>query len=286
MCTENRDDYLKGDNNGLQRTIREANEIFKNVKQTSDATLDSRLMVNISDLAYKKAAQLAFGDTSTGVDVDDFVSKCIAFMKRPVQEAAGGDDGEAPTSTARRRNRRQSRRDDEEEDDLDADQLDWAYLGSHACFPANIRPPVPGFLLGPLSVQKRVRAPTQRRARQRRDVDGEEKRPEALTRSDLETSSNNTVTVICNKLWEILDVHCKTGVAAIENMEDETDEEVAEAYQRYRITNMGGPNLFDFVINPHSFSQTVENMFYVSFLIREGKAGVEMDDDGLPSLRE
>jgi hypothetical protein len=38
----------------------------------------------------------------------------------------------------------------------------------------------------------------------------------------------------------------------------------------------------DFVrieINPTSFSQTTENLFYFSFLVREQKAAVEVDED-------
>ena len=48
----------------------------------------------------------------------------------------------------------------------------------------------------------------------------------------------------------------------------------------------GGVQLYPFIINPKSFGQTVENLFYVSFLIRDGSAGVQMDDNGLPTLRE
>ena len=34
-----------------------------------------------------------------------------------------------------------------------------------------------------------------------------------------------------------------------------------------------------FVTNPDSFAQTVENMFYFSFLVKEGKASIEYDDN-------
>lgn len=34
-----------------------------------------------------------------------------------------------------------------------------------------------------------------------------------------------------------------------------------------------------FVVNPDSFSQTTENLFYFSFLVREQKAAIEVDED-------
>jgi len=43
-------------------------------------------------------------------------------------------------------------------------------------------------------------------------------------------------------------------------------------------------NLFQFVINPNSFGQTVENIFYLSFNFRDARARLEIDDFGMPIL--
>jgi hypothetical protein len=41
-------------------------------------------------------------------------------------------------------------------------------------------------------------------------------------------------------------------------------------------------NLFEFVINPTSFGQTIENIFYLSFVIRNAMGRIEEDGNGLP----
>jgi hypothetical protein len=237
------------------------------------------LFIGISDVLYKSSAQLTLGDNSTGVDIDEFVSRCIMFMKN--------DHGNASATSTQRRRQRQSRRDDDDDDDEDQDPndvLDWAHLGTHACFPFNLRPPIPSFLLGPLSVQKKLRAQTQRRARQRRDSTVREVRPEALTERDLQTSENNALTTLCSNIKNILDVHCRVASEAVEALGDVEDDEILAEMKRHRIARTGGPSLFDFAIDPHSFGQTVENIFYISFLIKEGNVGLDMDDDGLPTL--
>lgn len=38
-------------------------------------------------------------------------------------------------------------------------------------------------------------------------------------------------------------------------------------------------NLFKVVINPDSFAQSAENIFYLSFLIRDAKVAFEIDDE-------
>jgi len=53
---------------------------------------------------------------------------------------------------------------------------------------------------------------------------------------------------------------------------------------RHGVHQSGGVDLFKFVVNPRSFGQTVENLFYVSFLIRDGKVGITITDNGLPAV--
>jgi hypothetical protein len=48
--------------------------------------------------------------------------------------------------------------------------------------------------------------------------------------------------------------------------------------------NLGGINLFKFIVNPHDFAQSVENLFYLSFLIRDGKVALETDENGEPVI--
>lgn len=40
----------------------------------------------------------------------------------------------------------------------------------------------------------------------------------------------------------------------------------------------GAINLFRFIINPDDFAQSVENLFYLSFSIRDGKCALQIQD--------
>lgn len=41
-------------------------------------------------------------------------------------------------------------------------------------------------------------------------------------------------------------------------------------------------NFFNFLIDPQSFGQTVENVFHFAFLIKDGQAAVTIGEDGVP----
>lgn len=201
----------------------------------------------------------------------------------------GEEDGRPSAS---RRRRTAANNDDEEDDDdeLAGEALDFEILGRVACFPHNARPCVPSFLLGPLSVEKKHRTQTQRRARQSRDTAGREARPEALTREDLNQSDENHLTAICTRIRKELNAHIDAGEQALADKYGITSQEQLEsargkaALKKVRLADNGAVSLFDFVLNPRSFGQTVENLFYVSFLIKEGSVGVSPDSHGLPTL--
>ncbi|KAM0670396.1 hypothetical protein ACQRIU_000791 [Beauveria bassiana] len=63
-----------------------------------------------------------------------------------------------------------------------------------------------------------------------------------------------------------------------------SDEEKIDIMHKHGLRRTGGIDLLRFVINPKSFGQTVENMFYVSFLIRDGRIEIEYDEYDLPAL--
>ncbi|KAI9676129.1 MAG: nuclear protein [Caeruleum heppii] len=285
---DSRTDFLAPGSTGLLDTLQKANEYFSSVKQTSDATLDSRLLVSAADLSYKKTAHLTLGDASQGIDVDEFVSKCITFMRHGPTEHAGSTQ---TSRVSQGRRRRTTVHEDAEENASDADMdegdaLNWEWLGRRACFPNNLRPPVPGFLLGPLSLQKRARAQRVRRERLQRRNPADVVRPEELQAQDLEKVENSNLTKICGRIREVLVRVQSAGEAAVEAevTDDMSPREIQDVMERHGICDDGGVGFFNFVINPTSFGQTVENLFYVSFLIREGSVGVAKDGNGLPTL--
>lgn len=286
--TENRSEYLTPTSTGLRDTLIKANDYSGRVKQTSDATIDSRLLVTTADLSYKRTLALVAGDTSQGVDLEDFISKCKQYMERAERADQDGiQPSQMPASTQRRSRRAHDADadDDDDEQDENGDMLNWEYLGRYACLPHNSRPSVPGFLYGPLSLEKRTRKVAVRKAALRPN-NLQETRPEVLRAGDIEKSENANLTTLCTQILGRLNKVQQDAVAAVEAETEEgmTTKEEDELLDRYGISRTGGIAYFKFIINPHSFGQTVENLFYVSFLIRDGKIGVSHDDQGMPFL--
>lgn len=288
---ENIEAYLQPQSTRIAETLKSLEDISTNIKQTSEAAIDSKALLTLSDLTHRKLQRLTAGNLGTGIDPDEFVSKCITYMRK----GAGIRDDEDDELTYTQRNRRRpapmraAGSDDDGSDDEDGaggDMMNWAHLGRYACMPNVRRPALSGFLLGPLSVQKKVRKIVTRTAPLRmRDL--QEVRPEVLNTDDLAKNEKQDLTAICNKILKQLKYVRDSGIAQVQEIhadDDKDDDDVERAMEKLGITMKGNVDLVRFCINPKSFGQTVENMFYVSFLIREGMVQVEYEDNGLPSL--
>lgn len=119
------------------------------------------------------------------------------------------------------------------------------------CIRYSIRPPVSDFLLGPLQAERRERIVRATNVTNRRRARGELAKVQELTeRETVGVASSNSTT----KLTIV--------VAKVLREESPID-------------------LFSFVCNPKSFSQTVENLFSLAFLVKEGRAGIYENPEGL-----
>ncbi|CAB4409846.1 unnamed protein product [Rhizophagus irregularis] len=135
--------------------------------------------------------------------------------------------------------------------DNDSDEhleLNWEAVGRLASRFTN-RVPTSDFMLGPLSIETKER---EKKIRHSLNKDKNSlKEPEQLKEKDIERQENETTRNV-KMVFDILG----------ENQPI---------------------NFFEFIINPESFGQTVENLFYLSFLIRDGKVSID-DDSGQPIL--
>ena len=277
-------------NSEIVKLIDNQNDHFNKVRQTADAAIDARFLVDMTDVVLQKNTRLILGNESIALSMDEFVSKCITFMKFG---GPGGEGDDAPTATqARRRVRAQ---DDEEDEGDEGDALAWEYLGEKACYPHTRRPPAPAFLLGPLSVQKKQRAPTQRSARLRKDTQAVATRPQELQAEDIERNEKSTLTHMCRSIREQLTKHNIDGNKLAEEEanqipqdvdDDEADSLMRGIMKKHRLADNNEVPFFDFAVNPQSFGQTVENFFYISFLIKDGFVRIGYDGNGQPTLRE
>ncbi|KAH7105790.1 Nse4 C-terminal-domain-containing protein [Auriculariales sp. MPI-PUGE-AT-0066] len=143
---------------------------------------------------------------------------------------------------------------EEEQDEIDDDAgagppLQWENVARLALAKSR-RVGVPDFMLGPLAMEVKERVVKKRVAHEKQAEP--ERRPQELTEQDIQKSENETT----------------KNVLAIGKL----------------LKRAKRVNLFRFIINPKDFAQSVENLFYLSFIIKEGQCGIEIKDNGEPEI--
>lgn len=101
--------------------------------------------------------------------------------------------------------------------------------------------------------------PRQRIERQKKATGGEEKRAMPAQLKKMEESHQEATEKEVERILGLLQTHFKNDPST-------------------------PISFFDLVIDPNSFARTVENIFHVSFIIRDGFARIKLDEDKLPII--
>jgi hypothetical protein len=250
-------DLVKPEDTQLSTLVNDANTLFQQVSSTPMATWDSRFMARSADISAERLGHLA----SSGRDftADDFVAALRRKLLRLNPQLAAtqtitslhgassyGDRNEDYAAV------------DEEDPDADEDCLvaAWRQLGRAAVRDCWIGVQVPDFMLGPISVPpvERTRRTLQPRSR--------------MDSNEADASSHPIV------------------VAAGDQGNTEADSATRSVIAVFRCLQKVSPvQFYRFIIDPTSFSRTVENLFYVSFLIRDNRVALETNAEGELLLR-
>ncbi|PVZ98274.1 hypothetical protein BB558_004031 [Smittium angustum] len=218
---QNKMDLIEASTEVLVEEIRNANKLFKEVKTTYEASLDSRLLLMSAAIGEAKARRMRL--EASGYDVEEYIRavRKKLFGKNADQREMAGVIG------------------------------DWSKIGKLASMRTKR---VPGLdaISGPLNAD-----PPKRRALRKINKKEEDKKAKRTT-----------------KVGELNQLDFKKQI-------NETTKRVREIHGL--LEQIGLINLFEFVVNPFSFPETVENIFYLSFLIRDGKAFID-DESGQPII--
>jgi hypothetical protein len=161
--------------------------------------------------------------------------------------------------------------------------FDWRTLGAECGICFNALPERVSFLAGPLDAQ--MTEPTEKKARvvRQRAVaeQGEEVKPEQVQAGDKQKKDVDQLSALLKQMKKKLKDRCGTEFKA--NVERAAGDEAAEKQVQDRGMEIDG---VQYLFNPDSFTQTVENIFHYSFLIKKGEAAIGVRSRRAQALEE
>lgn len=243
--------------------------------------LDAKAIVTVTQLAQLNVQNLKFKGVKSKVNVEDirlFMKKYMLkeyFKQNGITEKVEGhleetttedvdnlensSTSDAATIGQNMKKQAQKKKYLEQFDEYSKfNQFNWFKMGSlfqkhgHAV-------EVTDHLLGPFSVQKKVRAVRKRRVADETQVTKKVVTADKVTKEDLNKKQDVTTPDLVHRCFKILEKEVGFG---------------------------GTIPLFQFILDPNSFAQSIENLFYTSFLIKEGRLILdENPEDGFPRLK-
>lgn len=173
----------------------------------------------------------------------------------------------------------------------------WRNFGFNAGICFNALPSHVNFLYGPLDAEYKVkeRKKVERKKRQAEEEEEEEQQPEDVDQTQKKESDGNELSAVEQHMRIINKTLIKRSkeesakaserrdeyIAKIsEEIEADGDEKERQIHKKVKTFKAESQkvNAVQNLFNPQSFTQTVENVFHFSFLIKENKASIEVRD--------
>jgi hypothetical protein len=166
--------------------------------------------------------------------------------------------------------------------------FDWDLLGREvgSCFNT-----VPGnvvFFSGPIAAEYKPKERKQRTPRTRDEEEVEEEKPEEVKKMQKDADNLSAVEThiitIKSKLVERCKEQAKAKLAELESVDDGVDEEIKKKKEMLKENENEEICAVKFLFDPKSFTQTVENIFHFSFLVKNVQAGIRVGPEGDPTV--
>lgn len=240
-----------------QETDRNFTLFLPQVTAPREAMLDSHFLGGVADLGVQLTRSMK--TKGVGFDIDEYLMRVAKVIGGAVRTSSGATRG----TRKKRKSTTNPGAADQEVDDDDDDGVisddvelwDWHKLGMIGAKYTR-RAPVMDHLVGPLAVEAKERK-VGKRARLDDGEDVQEARPDTVNEAEIQRSENETTRLV---------------------------QHIANLLESVGGNN--GVNLFEFAVNPRSFSNTVENFFYISFLVRDGMVSIDDEGDNPPTIRK
>lgn len=264
-----------GDINVAAEVYTKAETLFSQVSTLKNNRLfaqDAKIVADISELTQICIRNLDFDDGFSLINLEDVVQFAKRYMLRDYldthniqvkteqneEEEQEEEEGEMVRNRpghiaemVQMDNRKRILKQFDEYNDFN--QFNWLKMGVLFESSAKLAPTV-DHLLGPFAFERKKKVQIERA---QRDGVAEKSTAENLTKEKL-----------------------------THNQEVSTPEQVQRCFKILKRKNgYKEISLFQFILDPHSFARSTENLFYTSFLLKENKLELHQDHEGLPVIR-